>query len=35
MTESGERRRRPGPIYDDAMKILADDDLDALLSMGC
>lgn len=26
-------RRRPGPIYDDAMKILADDDLAAVLSM--
>ncbi|MGH3916347.1 MAG: hypothetical protein ACRDTC_23500 [Pseudonocardiaceae bacterium] len=26
-------RRRPGPVYDDAMKILADDDLDALLSV--
>lgn len=25
--------RRPGPVYDDAMKILADDDLDALLSI--
>ncbi len=25
--------RRPGPIYDDAMKILADDDLDAVLSL--
>ncbi len=24
---------RPGPIYDDAMKILADDDLDAVLSL--
>ncbi len=27
------RRRRPGPVYDDAMKILADDDLAALLSV--
>ena len=26
-------RRRPGPVYDDAMKILADDDLGALLSV--
>ncbi|MGQ0773913.1 MAG: hypothetical protein ACT4NY_05765 [Pseudonocardiales bacterium] len=26
-------RRRPGPIYDDAMKVLADDDLAAVLSM--
>lgn len=26
-------RRRLGPVYDDAMKILADDDLDALLSV--
>lgn len=26
-------RRRPGPVYDDAMKILADDDLAALLSV--
>lgn len=24
---------RPGPVYDDAMKILADDDLDAVLSL--
>ncbi len=24
---------RPGPVFDDAMKILADDDLDALLSV--
>lgn len=27
------RRRRPGPVYDDAMKILADDDLGAVLSV--
>ena len=26
-------RRRPGPVYDDAMKILADDDLGALLTV--
>jgi hypothetical protein len=26
-------RRRPGPVYDDAMKILADDDLGAVLSL--
>jgi hypothetical protein len=25
--------RRPGPVYDDAMRILADDDLDALLAV--
>lgn len=30
---STSRRRRPGPVYDDAMKILADDDLGAFLSV--
>ncbi|MGH3929835.1 MAG: hypothetical protein ACRDTF_07645 [Pseudonocardiaceae bacterium] len=30
---SASERRRPGPVYDDAMKILADDDLSALLSV--
>jgi len=36
VTESSERparAARPGPIYDDAMKILAADDLDAVLSV--
>ncbi len=29
----GPGHRRPGPVYDDAMKILADDDLGAVLSL--
>lgn len=33
MQRDGARPMRPGPVYDDAMKILADDDLDAVLSL--